>query len=59
MIFKQQISQVTITNNNPRGFGRQVVIDIAVTGVNGQSRTSDEAVERPLQVRYDEKCRLL
>ena len=39
----------------PRGFGRQVVIDVAVTGVDGQSRTSDEAVERPLQVRYDQK----
>ena len=36
-----------------------VIIDVAVTGVDGQSRTSDEAVERPLQVRYDEKCRLL
>ena len=40
---------------NPRGFDRQVVIDVAVTGVDGQSRTSDEAVERPLQVRYDQK----
>ena len=40
---------------NPRGFGRQVIIDIAVTGVDGQSRTSDEAVEPPLQVRYDQK----
>ena len=39
----------------PRGFSRQVVIDVAVTGVDGQSRTSDEAVERPLQVRYDQK----
>ena len=28
-------------------------IDVALTGVDGQSRTSDEAVERPLQVRYD------
>ena len=34
---------------------RQVVIDVALTGVDGQSRTSDEAVERPLQVRYDQK----
>ena len=32
-----------------------VIIDVAVTGVDGQSRTSDEAVERPLQVRYDQK----
>ena len=40
---------------NPRGLGRQVIIDVAVTGVDGQSRASDEAVERPLQVRYDQK----
>ena len=30
-------------------------IDVALTGVDGQSRTSDEAVERPLQVRSDQK----
>ena len=40
---------------NPRGLGRQIIIDVAVTGVDGQSRTSDEAVERPLQARYDQK----
>ena len=28
---------------------------MAVTGIDGQSRTSDEVVERPLQVRYDQK----
>ena len=27
---------------------RRVVVDVALTGVDGQSRTSDEAVERPL-----------
>ena len=26
---------------NPRGLGRQVIIDVAVTGVDGQSRASD------------------
>ena len=26
-----------------------------MTGVDGQSRTSDEAADRPLQVRYDQK----
>ena len=35
--------------------GRQIIIDVAVTGVDGQSRTSDEAVDRPLQARYDQK----
>ena len=32
---------------NPRGLGRQVIIDVAVTGVDGQSRPSDEATEQP------------
>ena len=40
---------------NPRGLGRQVIIDVAATRVDGQSRTSDKAVERPLQARYDLK----
>ena len=32
-----------------------MIIDVAVTGVNGQSRTTDEATERPLQTRFDQK----
>ena len=32
-----------------------MIIDIAVTGIDGQSRSSDEATERPLQIRYDHK----
>ena len=32
-----------------------MIIDVAVTGVDGQSRTSDEATDRPLQIRYDQK----
>ena len=40
---------------NPRKSSKQVILDVALTGVDGQSRTSDEAVERPFQVRYDQK----
>ena len=40
---------------NPGGFSNQIIIDVAVTGVDGQSRTCDEAVDRPLQVRFDQK----
>ena len=29
----------------PRGLGRQIIIDVAVTGVDGQSRASDETAE--------------
>jgi len=32
-----------------------VIIDFAVTGVDGQSRASDEATERPSQIWYDQK----
>ena len=32
-----------------------MIIDVAMTGVDGQSRSSNEATERPLQVRYDQK----
>ena len=28
---------------SPRGLGRQAIVDVAVTGVDGQSRASDEA----------------
>ena len=40
---------------SPRGLGRQTTIDVAVTGVDGISRTSDEAAKRPLQARYDQE----
>ena len=40
---------------NPRGFGRQVIIDVAITGIDGQSRTSDDLPDRPLRVRHEQK----
>ena len=40
---------------NLRGLGRQIILDVAVTGIDGQSRTSDDASERPMQVRYEQK----
>ena len=39
---------------NPRGLDRQVIIDVAVTWVDGQSRTSDEASERPTRSLWSE-----
>ena len=32
-----------------------MIVDVAETGVDGQSRASDEATERRLQIRYDQK----
>ena len=40
---------------NPRGFGRQVIIDVAITGIDGQSRASDDLPDRPLRVRHEQK----
>ena len=53
-LFDQSLGDVG-NIRNPRNSRDQVIIDVALTGVDGQSRTSDEAVERPLQVRYDQK----
>ena len=49
------IISTDILLRNPRGFGRQVILDVAVTAVDGQSRTSDDVADRPLNVRYDQK----
>ena len=35
--------------------GRQVIIDVAITGIDGQSRTSDELTDRPLRVWLEQK----
>ena len=40
---------------NLRGLGRQIILDVAVIEIDGQFITSDEASERPIQVRYDQK----
>ena len=40
---------------DPRGFGRQATLDVAVTAVDGLSRTSDDAADRPLNARYEQK----
>ena len=54
-----------VTDNNRRldifirnpsyGGGPQIVVDVAVTGVNGQSRHSDQHTDQPLQYRYNQK----
>ena len=41
--------------NNPYGGGPQIILDVAVTGVNGQSRRSDQDADQPLQYRYNQK----
>ena len=40
---------------SPGGFGRQVIMDVAVTGLDGQSRPTEDHPNRHLQARYDQK----
>ena len=40
---------------NPRGFGRQIILDVAVTELDGQSRPTEDLPYRHLQVRYDDQ----
>ena len=43
---------------SPKGLGRQTIIDYrrgCDRDFDGQSRTSDEAAERPMQGRYEQK----
>ena len=41
--------------HNPYGGGRKVIIEVAVTATNGQTRTSHYDTNRPLKARYDQK----
>ena len=38
-----------------RGFGRSIILDVATTGIDGQSRPTEESPDRHLQARYDQK----
>ena len=40
--------------NNPYGGGRQIILDVAVTGVTGQSRRTDLDTDQPLDYRYNQ-----
>ena len=41
--------------SNPYGGGQQIILDVAVTGVTGQSRRSDLDTDQPLQYRFSQK----
>ena len=41
--------------NNPYGGGPRIILDVAVTGVNGQSRHSDQDTDQPLNHRFNQK----
>ena len=41
--------------HNPYGEGQRVILDVAVTGVVGRSRCSDEDVDQPMRIRFNQK----
>ena len=41
--------------NNPYGGGPRIILDVAVTGVNGQARHSDQDTDQPLRHRFNQK----
>ena len=41
--------------SNPPGAGRQIILDIACTGIHGQSRRHDDDPDNPLNVRFEAK----
>ena len=41
--------------HNPYGSGPQIIVDVAVTGVNGQARRSDLDADQPLHYRFNQK----
>ena len=41
--------------HNPYGEGQRVILDVAVTGVTGRNRCSDEDVDQPLRIRFNQK----
>ena len=40
---------------NPYGGGKQIIIDVAVTGIDGTTRTNDDKPEQPVVVRRKQK----
>ena len=49
------VDQIFALGNNPYGGGPQIILDVAVTGVTGQSRRSDLDTDQPLQYRFNQK----
>ena len=49
------VGRSDILIRNPRGFGRQVILDFAVTGVESQSRVDDNDPHKPLDDRHKQK----
>ena len=44
-----------LISNPPGAAGRQIILDIACTGIHGQSRRHDDDPDNPLNVRFEAK----
>ena len=42
---------------NPYGGGKQIIIDVALTGIDGTTRTNDDKPEQPIVARRKQKKR--
>ena len=51
--YRHYLSDILISN--PYGGGPQIILDVAVTGVTGQSRRSDTGTDQPLEYRFNQK----
>ena len=40
---------------NPHGGGKQIILDVAVTGIDGTTRTNDDKPDQPLNARFKQK----
>ena len=43
---------------NPYGGGAQIILDVAITGVSGQTRHTDQDTDQPLQLHMPMVCLL-
>ena len=41
--------------NNPYGGGKQIILDVAVTSIDGTTRTNDNKSDQPFNARYKQK----
>ena len=42
---------------NPYGGGKQIIIDVALTGIDGTTRTNDDKPDQPIVARRKQKTR--
>ena len=49
------ITAVPILIRNPYGGGKQIILDVSVTGINDTTRTNDDKPNQPMDTRFNQK----